>query len=345
MPKVSVIIPVYNVDKYLPRCLDSLINQTLKDIEIICINDCSPDNSLKVLEEYQKKDDRIKIIDLKENQGAAVARNKALEVATGEYLGFVDPDDCVDLNFYETLYKETIEQKYDIVKGNLRRKDANSLDFVESKLNDEIIKHSNIMYCYTDWTSAIYNRNLIYNNKITFPIECRKGQDIVFLCRCVCNVKSYKIINNVYYNYIRREGSLENAKLDLPRAKSAIKACELICECLNENINNIDIEGYCNAYFKRLHRFIYLFYVNNTEENKKLTINALCEYYHLCKHQKKINEYFLEYKLDYLLDKICKQQKQEIYIELNKSDTYTHFNKVIFLQSLRKNVKKDMQHA
>ena len=106
MPKISVIIPVYNVEKYLPKCLDSLINQTLSDIEIICINDCSTDNSLEILEEYASKDERIKIIDLKENQGAAAARNKGLEIAKGEYLGFVDPDDYVDLNFYEELYKK-----------------------------------------------------------------------------------------------------------------------------------------------------------------------------------------------------------------------------------------------
>ena len=117
MSKVSVIIPVYNVEPYLEKCLDSLINQTLKDIEIICINDCSTDNSLNILEQFKNKDERIKLINLKENKGAAAARNEGLKIAKGEYLGFVDPDDYVDLNFYEELYKKAKQDDADIVKA------------------------------------------------------------------------------------------------------------------------------------------------------------------------------------------------------------------------------------
>ena len=99
--KVSVIVPVYNCEKYLKKCLDSLVNQTLKDIEIICVNDGSTDNSGRILEEYT--DSRIKII-TKENGGLSSARNAGIAVAKGEYLGFVDSDDWVDLDFYEKLY-------------------------------------------------------------------------------------------------------------------------------------------------------------------------------------------------------------------------------------------------
>ena len=119
MSKVSIILPIYKVEKYLTKCLDSLINQTLSDIEIICIDDCSPDNSIRILREYALKDERIKIINLKENIGAAGARNKGLEVAKGEYLGFVDPDDYIDLNFYEELYKKALEDGADIVKAEI----------------------------------------------------------------------------------------------------------------------------------------------------------------------------------------------------------------------------------
>ena len=89
MTKISVIIPVYNAEKYLSNTLDCLLAQTLKELEVICINDNSKDSSLEILKEYAKKDDRLKIIDLKENMGAAVARNKGLEIAQGEYFGFV----------------------------------------------------------------------------------------------------------------------------------------------------------------------------------------------------------------------------------------------------------------
>ena len=93
MPKVSVIIPVYNTEKYLKKCLDSVCNQTLSDIEIICIDDCSTDNSLNILKEYTLKDNRIKLIEFKENKGAAVARNTGIDEAKGEYIGFIDSDD------------------------------------------------------------------------------------------------------------------------------------------------------------------------------------------------------------------------------------------------------------
>ena len=102
MPKISVIVPVYNVEKYLARCLDSIINQTLADIEIICINDGSTDNSLEILNDYAKKDSRIKIID-QTNAGLSCARNAGMQIAQGEYIGFVDSDDWIDLDFYEKL--------------------------------------------------------------------------------------------------------------------------------------------------------------------------------------------------------------------------------------------------
>ncbi len=103
MTKVSIIVPVYNTEKYLRKCLISLVNQTLHDIEIICVNDGSTDNSLAVLNEFAKKDARIKVID-KENEGQSAARNLAIQQAQGEFLGFVDSDDWVDLKYFEELY-------------------------------------------------------------------------------------------------------------------------------------------------------------------------------------------------------------------------------------------------
>lgn len=115
MPKVSVIIPVYNVEKYLRECLDSVINQTLSDIEIICINDGSTDNSLGILKEYAEKDSRIKII-TQENQGQGVARNNAIEAAQGEYLVFVDPDDFLDSEALEVINKSFSDSAVDIIQ-------------------------------------------------------------------------------------------------------------------------------------------------------------------------------------------------------------------------------------
>ena len=104
MTAISVIVPVYNVENYLVKCLDSIINQTLTDIEIICVNDGSTDNSRQILENYKRKDSRIKIID-KQNGGLSSARNVGYKYSTGEYISYIDSDDWVDLTMLEKMYK------------------------------------------------------------------------------------------------------------------------------------------------------------------------------------------------------------------------------------------------
>lgn len=111
--KVSVILPVYNAEKYISAALESLITQTLTEIEIICVNDGSKDNSKQILQEFEKKDARIKIID-KENQGVWKARMDGIKKAEGEYITFIDSDDYVKENFLESLYKNITENNSDI---------------------------------------------------------------------------------------------------------------------------------------------------------------------------------------------------------------------------------------
>lgn len=118
MPKVSVIIPVYNTEKYLPKCLDSVCNQTLKDIEIICVNDCSTDNSPEILQEYAKKDNRIKIVNRERNGGISAARNLGLDAATGEYIYFIDSDDWIDLDYIEKMFFAIENSKANVVLNN-----------------------------------------------------------------------------------------------------------------------------------------------------------------------------------------------------------------------------------
>ena len=114
MVKISVIIPVYNVEKYLKECLDSVINQTLKDIEIICVNDGSTDNSLNILENYAKKDNRIIVISQK-NKGLSGARNTGLKYCSGEYVSFIDSDDYVSKDLFELTYNNAISNNSDLV--------------------------------------------------------------------------------------------------------------------------------------------------------------------------------------------------------------------------------------
>lgn len=106
-PKVSVIIPVYNAEKYLRECLDSVVNQTLEEIEVICVDDGSTDGSLDILYEYEEKDSRVKVLKQK-NQHAGVARNAGIDIAQGEYVHFLDSDDYLTLNAYEVLFQKAI---------------------------------------------------------------------------------------------------------------------------------------------------------------------------------------------------------------------------------------------
>ena len=173
MSKISVIVPVYNVEKFIKRCLDSIINQTTKDLEIILVNDGSTDNSGKICDEYAKLDNRITVIH-KENGGISSARNIGLDVATGEWIAFVDSDDYIEKDMYEVLYKTAIEKNVDIcacffkyltvdnkILFNLTQEQLdmngkyNSKEFLELIYKDEYMNG----ICVATW-NKIYKKNI-----------------------------------------------------------------------------------------------------------------------------------------------------------------------------------------
>lgn len=201
MPKVSVIIPVYNVEKYLKQCLDSVVNQTLQDIEIICVNDGSTDNSLKILEEYAQKDNRIIIIS-QENQGQSVARNIALEKATGEYVGFVDSDDYIDSNFYEELYRHAKKNNTDIACGEIYKPNENCFYIKYNKV--EIAKKTKDKYKLAQipkWNyiwNKIYKREQLIKTKFTPNIFY---EDVIYTPQVVHKLHKLITVPNVVYYY------------------------------------------------------------------------------------------------------------------------------------------------
>lgn len=230
MPKVSVIVPCYNVSPYLERCLDSLVQQTLKDIEIICIDDKSTDNTLNILHKYAKQDSRIKIIEQTKNTGVAIARNKGIKQAQGKYIGFVDPDDYVDTDFYEKLYIKSTTTNSDIIKGNVISINMNTKDSYIDKKMSNIEKHiSN--FSSTFW-SAIYKRDFIKKNDINFPPYIITSQDAVFLTKVGLSAQNIKLVYNTFYHYFyQRPGSLDSQFLPHSKAESKYNAF-----CLNVNL-------------------------------------------------------------------------------------------------------------
>ncbi|MDR1943165.1 MAG: glycosyltransferase [Endomicrobium sp.] len=199
-PKISVIVPIYNTEKYLSECLDSILGQTFKDLEVICINDGSPDDSDKILEEYSKRDSRIVIIRQK-NMGLAEARNSGLRVASGEYIGFVDSDDWIDSTFYEKLISVTIGLDADIAVAGIRyftdswaNREA-YLDVIVTNFQDKIA----LMPNGAVW-NKLFKASLIKDNNFKFPSGLFFEDNVVLF---VAIYYSNKMVHtsDVCYNY------------------------------------------------------------------------------------------------------------------------------------------------
>ncbi|MBQ6219892.1 MAG: glycosyltransferase [Methanosphaera sp.] len=214
MVKVSVIIPVYNAGKYLRECLDSITNQTLTDIEIICINDGSTDDSQEILEEYAKKDQRFKLF-TQENKGQGATRNRALTYITGEYFSFMDADDTLELETLEKTYNICEEKKLDMVMYKLINYDDTKEEYYNTPLYDMYIVNKTIknkIFSYKDLGERIFNVsvtpvNKLYNTKFVQDSQVNFPEGIFF----EDNIFSWKLMflaKRIYfldeYYYIRR---------------------------------------------------------------------------------------------------------------------------------------------
>ena len=227
MPKFSIILPVYNVEKYLKECLNSLVNQTFTDFEAICINDGSTDNSLEILNEYANKDCRFKVFS-QENQGQGVARNYAIDIATGDYLLFVDPDDYIDLNALELINNQFQQADVDIVhfdfyqfkEGRKQQKITSFYTEARKRLNFEV--ENGMIYNWNEinnadlltipigvWNKA-YSLNFIKNNKIQFAPN-RHGEDNIFSISVMLLAKRVLYFEKALYHYRQRVGSAVNS--------------------------------------------------------------------------------------------------------------------------------------
>ena len=190
-PKISVIIPIYNVAPYLERCMHSLRMQTLADLQIICIDDCSTDNSRAVLELMAIKDPRIEIYSTKKNSGPGVARNIGLMHVRGEYIGFVDPDDWVEHSWYEKLYKAARANDYQVVVGNMKTVMANGRTFTGGGSDFDFL------FATRPWR-CIYESKFIADINAKFA-DAYIAEDSMFEVSVILNMKRAKIVRNVYY--------------------------------------------------------------------------------------------------------------------------------------------------
>lgn len=220
MEKVSIIVPIYNSEKFLKKCLDSLINQTYKNIEIVCVNDGSKDNSLEILKDYKSKDNRVVVID-KENEGVSIARNTGIQKATGEYITFVDSDDWVDEDFIEKLYTALKEQNVEVVRGNFyKNSNYETHDFVgnlkdlknktffttEKKFSNSVINKiaTGELPCYVVLLMA--SKENILKTPL-FNSELKLMEDVVFYMNLLNNVESIYFLDTPIYHYYENKDS------------------------------------------------------------------------------------------------------------------------------------------
>ncbi|WP_307768494.1 glycosyltransferase [uncultured Bacteroides sp.] len=214
---LSIIVPCYNAEKYINRCLDSLINQDLKDYEVICVNDASTDNTLECLKEYSKKHSIVKVINHEKNKRQGGARNTGIRNAVGKYIGFVDIDDSIDYQMYSTLYAEATKFDLDVAECDYVNIDVNGkrLDhhifcdnmhnFIDTDIRKRLIVCGGSVWC------KIYKRDFLLKNNLFFP-EGVFYEDNYFVPMVYAYMSSYSYIRQCYYNYYVNTSSTTNKK-------------------------------------------------------------------------------------------------------------------------------------
>ena len=219
--KVSIIIPSFNTEKYICQCLDSVVNQTLKDIEIICVDNLSTDNTLNILKEYAKKDDRIKVISNKQ-KGAATSRNVGIDAACGEYIGFVDSDDYIHLEMFEKLYDTAKSKDLDMCMCKISTFEDGSDDLNDdiwyfalncfNQLEKDVFNHRDTKEFIGEIAVTVYNKiykkSMIENNHIRFATNLLFEDEIFFYDTYLHSNRVSVIPYNLYYYRTNREGSL-----------------------------------------------------------------------------------------------------------------------------------------
>ncbi len=264
--KLSIIVPCYKVEQYLPRCLDSLVNQTLKEIEIICINDGSPDNCLKILKDYKKKyGEKIVIID-KKNEGVWLGRKDGIKKATGEFIGFVDSDDYVALDYAELLYQSAIKNKAEIAVCGFDR-----IDLETNKLySREMCKKDSKIINIKEHPEDLLEMNGAPWNKI-YKAELLKKQhnlknvpkildDMMFILLLYINAKQVSFVNkSLVYYFVRKDSIINTIKQDkIDSTYNALKEVREVYEKNNkEMLEYIDVNAFLHLGISLMFRISY----------------------------------------------------------------------------------------
>lgn len=239
-PLISVIIPVYNTEKYVENSIRSIMNQTYRNLEIICVNDGSTDNSMEILEKLKKEDDRIIIID-KKNEGQGIARNKGLEISSGEWISFIDSDDTIREDTYECVIK-AIECNPEIIHFGIQIVHEDGFTPIKSDNEYYKIKYKGFMELTESMvirsdhsaSNKVFKKAII--DKYDIHFESILYEDFTFVCQYMSAINSVYYIPDGLYNYLRHEGSTMGTTFNkTPRAIDHLKGFNYICEFLHKH--------------------------------------------------------------------------------------------------------------
>ncbi len=212
MRKISIIVPVYNTEKYIGRCIESIQNQTYTNLEIILVDDGSKDDSLTICQKYAEKDSRIKVLHTKKNFGVSNARNMGIERSTGEYIGFIDSDDYIEKTMYETLVRYSDNRVLPICTYNMVDENKTILDqkeigdtVGEVDVKDFFLLCENILL--NSPVNKLYESTIVKKNNIRFDVNLSLGEDFLFVMQYIEYIEKFYIIDVPLYNYmtIKRE--------------------------------------------------------------------------------------------------------------------------------------------
>ena len=299
--KVSVIVPVYNVEKFIDKCLNSLVNQTLKEIEIIVVNDGTKDNSQKIIDKYVKKyPDKIKSY-IKENGGQGSARNYGLEKANGEYIGYVDSDDFVEKDMYKKLYNKAKENNYDIVVcGNYNVSEDYQNKNIDTFINNYNTDLENIFFGKMAVWNKIYKRDILIKNKLEFK-EKVWYEDLAFTLKAIMNSNTFAFIDEPLYDYLIREGSTMNNS-NVKRNLEILEAFNDILSYIQHNkkeeyFSKIEFLAIDHIYISAIVRVLK---AEADDKVKRETINKLIDY---------MNKKFPNYKNNKYINTLSKNRK------------------------------------
>ena len=255
-PKVSVIVPVYKVEKYLERCVSSIVNQTYSNLEIILVDDGSPDNCPQMCDVWAQRDDRIRVIH-KPNGGLSDARNAGMDIATGDYIGFADSDDWIEPDMYQTLVKNAVAYDADISRcGIFVDEETTGKQSIQSEFQELTVLDK------TEFLKGLvmggYIRGVVWNKiykreavgEFRFSTDDGASEDIMFNNRISSNVNVYVCDDRPQYHYIRRVGAITVSEFGYG-AFSIVRAMEIFLEQYkdNEEIYSRCIKGYTDAAF------------------------------------------------------------------------------------------------